>query len=181
MAVTWYLCISIVGLSKVIKKPVELSCFMMLLYEYTKRSIYAKLCFLYWGASSMLRLWSQVPGDPSGVAPGSSLSGLKSGAVLGPVPSICARVYVLSVLPSSRPPPAPPSSALPPHQILPHPRVPLASPETSSLTLIPCSIIHPSLIHSAHVQVRSTAGPGARRMHGSSFPSTKRPWVRAGM
>lgn len=81
--------------------------------------------FFIGGASSMLHLWSQVPGDLSGVAPGSSVAGLKSGAVLGPVPSICARVLPVgspqftatscsSILCSSPPSdPAPPQG--PPH------------------------------------------------------------------
>ena len=64
--------------------------------------------------------------------------------------------YFLSVLPNSRPHPAPPSSALLPHQILRHPRVHLTSPETSSLALIHLSFTQ----HTCRSGPRQALGQG---------------------
>lgn len=108
----------------------------------------------------MLCLWSRwVPGDPSGVALVHHCQVRKSGAVLGPVPSICARVYVLSVLPVH-------GHLLLLHPLLfplirscPTPGSPLASPETSSRT-------HPLFNHSSISHSLSTC---AGQVHG-------RPW-----
>lgn len=85
----------------------------------------------------MLCLWNQVPGDPSGVAPGSSLSGQEIGAVLGPVhPSVqeytscqfspvtatsCSSIPLLFPLIRSCPTPGSPSHPSLEHLPLPHP------------------------------------------------------------